>query len=229
MNKKSILDEDRKIKKYQGYAIGCFFIISSLLFNATVALGQGQQTLESTMQEIAKDLATLQQEVEHASRTETGPSWETTFPASAKVYDDGRFIPVAYRLRTTAKLAFIREGADDKALVLEKAPRGTSFDVIDKTGPWYAVALDKPINGLSSGWIKATYAAPELKLILRRKEDNETKQKSVSERLSDVYEKMTESLKTLQDKYKNNPFVKVTGFTVNLAIPPTLSVSFQFK
>ncbi|MCY1561653.1 hypothetical protein D9M68_989440 [compost metagenome] len=41
-----------------------------------------------------------------------------------------------------------------------------------------------------------------------------------------------ESLKYVSDmkeKYKNNPYVRIVGFSVDFSIPPGVSVSFEFK
>lgn len=192
-----------------------FFIVLSIIVIPGVALGQGQQTLEDTLREVSKDLASLHQEVQDAYRAQTDPSLRFPFAA------------LDYRILITSNDSAIRAGADDRTFVLNKPSRGTSFKVVDKVGDWYAVTLDRPTKGQTTGWVKAAMVAPEvIKLAPTGMAVDPGKQETVSDR---IYEQITKSVTAIREKYKNNSYLRVTGFTVNVALPPSVTVSFEFK
>lgn len=49
---------------------------------------------------------------------------------------------------------------------------------------------------------------------------------SVSE---DLYRILAEKATRMHDSYKNNSYIEVSGFTVNVGISPSVSVNFEFK
>ena len=55
----------------------------------------------------------------------------------------------------TSDDAELRMSASDKAKAVESVPKGKSRQVIDSKNGWYAVTLDEPVGGMSSGWISA--------------------------------------------------------------------------
>jgi hypothetical protein len=189
----------------------CVVILLSILVG--VAQGQEQQTLEGTLMELSKDLATLNQDVQNAYAQMARP------PGLAAAYS-----LLDYKVRITEKNSPIRAGAADNAWILTRAAEGKSFKVIDKAGQWYAVALDKPAKGLSTGWVKASEAIPEVTPI--EPGGARSKEKPITEF---IYEKITESVTAIRNKYKNNQYLKVTGFSVSVAVPPSVTVSFEFK
>jgi len=46
---------------------------------------------------------------------------------------------------------------------------------------------------------------------------------------ADVFEEIVEQASKMKDKYKNNPYVSVTGFSVNVGVPPSMSINIEFK
>lgn len=44
-----------------------------------------------------------------------------------------------------------------------------------------------------------------------------------------VYEKILLSVKELKDKYETNPYVIVNGFSIDIGMPPSVNISFEFK
>lgn len=193
---------------------GLYAIVFIAIFSG-VASGQEKQTLENTMQEISKDLAALHREVEDTYKAQVG-----------------YFKQDYYMVHITSKQAPIRAGADGKAQILSNASLGNTFNVIDKAGEWYAVSFKNPINDLTSGWVKSSDVVPvQIKratLFAEREvaDVKPTGEKSVSDR---IYEQLTKYVMSIRDKYQNNPYVRVTGFTVNVTVPPSVSVSFEFK
>jgi hypothetical protein len=44
-----------------------------------------------------------------------------------------------------------------------------------------------------------------------------------------IFDMITKQLSELKAKYYHNKYIKVTGFSVNLAVPPSASINFEFK
>ncbi|MBM4334202.1 MAG: hypothetical protein FJ117_23830 [Deltaproteobacteria bacterium] len=124
-------------------------------------------------------------------------------------------------MKVTADKGTIYSGADAKTRPVEIVMKGEKFKVIDKIENWYAVSLSKPVKGMESGWLKATQVVPEISPI-----STTPPEKSISELM---YEKIVASVKALKDGYANNPYVTVKGFNVNISVPPSVSISFEFK
>ena len=185
-------------------------VLLTLLFALipSVLLGQENQTLEGTLRDVSKDLATLNQQVQEASRAQSTSA-----------------VPRNYDIVITNKQTSIRAGADDKASVLTHAPEGSSWSVVDKAGRLVPVALDKPTKGISTGWVKAANAAPQLAKASQLPSAEERDEKSLSDR---IYEQIVAKITAIRDKYKDNKYVRVSGFTVNVGVPPSVSVSFEF-
>jgi uncharacterized protein YgiM (DUF1202 family) len=184
-----------------------FSIVAFVIALPHIGLAQKQQTLEGTLQDVSKDLAVLHQQVQNAYRATT--AWPD-------------FTMGAGSVRTTRDNAVLRAGAADQAKAVTKVPAGATFDVIDRAGEWYAVKLDKPTQGLTTAWVKAADATREPQ---KRAESDQVKQTSMADQ---IYEQITKSVTSIRDRYKDNPYVRVSGFTVNVAIPPSVTISFDF-
>jgi hypothetical protein len=79
------------------------------------------------------------------------------------------------------------------------------------------------VNGLSSGWVKAANAVPAGWVAATHMPPS---QQGVSEA---IYQQITEQASRLRKRYENNPYVSVDGFDINIGVPPSVSISFQFK
>jgi hypothetical protein len=44
-----------------------------------------------------------------------------------------------------------------------------------------------------------------------------------------VFNPIIKEMKDLSNQYKNNPYVKITGFSVNVGMPPSVTISLEFK
>ncbi len=99
---------------------------------------------------------------------------------------------------------------------------GQMFKVVDKASDWYAVKLETPRNGVEAAWVNAADVTPNFRLLGSATERNA----GVADRL---YEQIMESVKKMKDKYDKNTYVSVSGFSVNMGVPPSVTVSFEFK
>ncbi len=45
----------------------------------------------------------------------------------------------------------------------------------------------------------------------------------------DIYNKIIYKMRELKKKYQNHPYIKITGFDINIGIPPSVTISIEFK
>jgi uncharacterized protein YgiM (DUF1202 family) len=121
------------------------------------------------------------------------------------------------RLRITQSSAAVYKGADFKSGVVTKLPEGSSAPIIDKAGEWYAITVKDGKNPMT-GWVPAGSAAPEPAAFGPFPVNG-----------ADVYDAAMDQIKALKEKYEKNPYIKITGFSVDVKVPPGVSVEFEFK
>lgn len=187
-------------------------LIASMLSFSCASMGTGvstkvaqTETMEESMREVAKDLASLHDEIQIAYATEAAAAGF----ASLKSHPES--------LTITQKGAAIMKGADFNSGVLTSASFGQSFRVVDKVESWYAVQLEKPKSGIYSGWVSAKAAVPLLAVGLKE---------SITDRL---YQKIVSKVVAFRQKWEKNQYLKVSGFSIDISIPPSVSIDFEFK
>ena len=127
-------------------------IVLLLAFFVGPSLADEQSEFDRTMQQVAADLSALHDELQaaNAAGTKTGNysllSWK----------DISDLTGLAYIEITTP--AHIYKGADVSAGSIQSVALGDKFKFVDKVSDWYAVALNKPIAGFSTGWVRAAQA-----------------------------------------------------------------------
>ena len=176
-----------------------YFIIVCLLLFSTA---NNADEAKQAYREIANDLANLKASIDNTYQIQS----VSTYPR---------------QLTITANNAELLSGAGDDSKAIANATKGSTYHVLDKTSNWYAVALDKEVAGQSAAWVNASNVAPVNTLAT-----SPSQQKSYADKL---YEEILEKVNNFKEKYKNNPYVTVTGFSVNIGVPPSVSVSFEFK
>ena len=189
----------------------------ALLFATALPLGalaQGGDIPKPVLDGLAKDLAQLHQAVLEAQRKQQ--AYEM---ASAKFPWLG-----VNQITITSPSAGVRAGANDKAPLLLSAQKNQIFPVIDKAGDWYAVALREKIHGVSSGWVRAADSVPTMRAVQTTPAGQQP-----SSLADDIFRELTERAVRFRDAYRNNPYISVTGFSVNVGVPPSVSISFEFK
>ena len=130
------------------------------------------------------------------------------------------FSDILTKIKVTKNSAEIYAGASKDTKGLLKASQGDVFPVIDKANDWYAVKLDKQVTGLDAGWIKASDSIP----LVKTEASNQPQTRN-----EDIYEILLAGVNKIKEKYKNNAYISVTGFSINVGVPPSISVSFAFK
>jgi hypothetical protein len=167
-----------------------------------VGLADAQEKIpDSVIDDIARDLAVLQREVIKAGDKQRGEVGVSYGPPAAV---------------TVNKPATTRMGADKNASVSFKIPAGTTLPVLDKTQDWYAVQN----KSKQVGWVSASDVTPVPSA-------HQTPPNQGGD--EGLFRTLTEKASQMRDKYKNNPYVFVKGFTVNLSLVPSVSVDFEFK
>ena len=178
------------------------------------ALAQGGDIPKPVLDGLAKDLAQLHQAVLEAQRKQQAYEMAVTkFPALG-----------VNQITVTNQSAGVRAGANDKAALLQNASMNQTFPVIDKAGDWYAVSLPEKIKGVSSGWVRAADAVPTMRIVQTTAPGQQP-----SSFADDIFRDLTERAARFRETYRNNPYISVAGFSVNVGVPPSVSITFEFK
>jgi hypothetical protein len=185
---------------------------------------------------LAADLAQLQKEVLAAAQpTQPQPSRQVTV--------------------TSADGTPIFGGADRAAPKEYTAKKGDNLYVLDKANDFYAVA--GPKNG-ETGWVAASdvkpiwltpkdssghFAAVDYSDAWNKGKDysdvdkagyqttniNNPPTQQDEGAIALMFKALTEKAVQFRDSYKNNEYVQVTGFTVHVALIPSIDLAFAFK
>jgi hypothetical protein len=192
-------------------------IVSLLVAVVSPAFGQ-EEIPQSFLEELARDLAELQQPVQVARQLSV-----------RAITDDSK----------------VYAGASTATRQIGRLAIGDEAPVLDNTGGWYAIQLPNE----SSGWVQARNVAPVAKTFsattgqLRLSEEQAAElfrsgQLSVGDDPFSQNEtgwverkilSLLERASNFRDAYQNNPYVIVRGFDLNVSVPPSLGISFEFK
>lgn len=107
------------------------------------------------------------------------------------------------------------EGAGGSGKLIGQLETGQSVEVVDRVGDSYAIFTKNPAGKKITGWVEASDVKPA------------TKTPDFS--ANSATELMIQKLGQLYQKYKNNPYVTVTGFSVEIGIPPSVTIEFAPK
>lgn len=102
------------------------------------------------------------------------------------------------------------------------APRGTEAPVKNAVQGWYQVELNN-----NSWWVQTSDVAPTGPV--RRIYTAGTTAAADPTWLGQQIEKLMKSASAFRDSYKDNPYVVVHGFSINVGVPPSVNVDFEFK
>lgn len=179
--------------------------ILGLLGWAIICPAEEPDGLAATMDQLAEDLAGLQVELESSTRR----AEIATFMQDTGIYG----------VTLTSEDAAIYKGADTRSEVLTQLPEGRTLPVIDKFDGWYAVEIGDKNEKYRAGWVQASDVVPNRIVGLA----------AMAPRTPDMYHDTMDRVKQLQQKYSDNPYVRISGFSVEIGIPPTVSITFEFK
>ena len=198
-------------------------IIFLLPFLAGPSLADEQSEFDRTMKQVASDLSALHDELQavYAGGTKTANypflPWKDISDLKGLAYIE------------ITMPAHIYKGADVSAGYIQSVTRGDKFRYVDKVSDWYAIALNKPIEGFHTGWVQAAQAVP----VWFFKEVGAIPTGAPSDSsppLSQVlYKKIVDSVSAVRANYAENPHIAVTGFSVDVGLPPSVSVQFEFR
>jgi hypothetical protein len=172
-----------------------------LLVLPFAAIGQTREIPKSAIDELSRDLASLQRAVLEAQSDQQSVYGKH----SANMGSVAVIEPTV-----------LRAGAADTAPVILRAAKGKTFPLVAEAPGWYAVRTEQPFQGTNTAWLRAT-AAISLQ--------PETASPSAGDR---IFAKMAESASRMKQSYDNNPYFTITGFTVSV-VPPSVSMNFEFK
>lgn len=52
--------------------------------------------------------------------------------------------------------------------------------------------------------------------------------KIYAQNMQSIFNSIINKMQALQKQYKNNPYIKIIGFSINIGIPPSVTVSLEF-
>jgi|JI8StandDraft_1071087.scaffolds.fasta_scaffold20422_3 hypothetical protein len=118
--------------------------------------------------------------------------------------------------------ASLKDGASLSSKTLGIAEPGTKLSVIGQAGEWFAVDLSQknPLVKSSekkAAWISAKNVTPQIV----------SKTQSVGF-IEDLHKKLLDKVFEIRKEFQNNPYVRVSGFSVSTT-PPSLTMNFEFK
>jgi hypothetical protein len=173
----------------------------SILLTATVAYGQQQAPIpDDVIQKLANDLARLHQA---ALQAQSQVQWSIPVPAEVEVTSE---TPV-------------KAGAHPSAKALLVARPGQRYAVVDKAGDWYAIQAGPN----TYGWVSAANVVPVAK------SGGTMLQSTPTPYIEQIYQTLTDGAVRLRDVYKGNPYVIVTGFSLQVGWSPSVEITFVFK
>jgi len=181
-------------------------IFAFLALLPLAAIAQPGEIPKSTLDDLSRDLAQLQKAVLDAQAKQQ--------IVEAKATNGFKYPDMVTLIAPTS----LRVGATEKSPALVKASKGDSFPIVEHVGDWYSVKLDKPINGVKAGWLPAAATIPTAQPVSAQ-----------STSLADqIFSELTGQAARFRQSYQNNPYISVTGFTVNV-LPPSVAINFEFK
>lgn len=110
--------------------------------------------------------------------------------------------------------AEIHSTPNPSSAVLARVEAGEPFRVVQRSGDWYQVESDAN----SSGWLKADAVRPLSSTV--------PASQSSTERL---FAELTDKAARLRDRYRDNEYISISGFTIEISVPPSVSIDFEFK
>ena len=182
-------------------------LLASLLaisLQGTVAYAQQSAVPPETLRELSADLADIQRAMAKAYQSEQLP----TAPTTVKVTSDN---------------ATVLSGANSTAKPLGFVGNGTNLKILDKVGEYYAVQ-GTGAEKWTSGWIKADNVVPTSAGFIPA-----FPPPTSPGVLDQIFDEAMAKLEALKVKYDKNKYVRVSGFSITLGIPPSATVDFELK
>ncbi len=161
---------------------------------------QKETAVKGTMDQIAKDLAEVNAQLVKASQLAPQPALSSDFPNKSNMS-----MPLAYFGQQSTGRAEPSAGAPETGSFMT----GESARVLSKKGDWYLVMNSQD----RAGWVQG----------------NSFSMLSVSDQaFENAIAAAMRMLASMKAKYEKGP-VTIKGFSIDVKIPPGVSVEFEFK
>lgn len=165
------------------------------------------ETQKKTYEEMSKDLAVIQKTIDLFSEKNRKIS-------SIKIND-----PIAVDILVDKANLYSEASITSK--IVTTTTKAISYQVIDKKEGWYAVKLNDIYFGKKFAWIESSDVLPSNIL------SDITKPSIHPSEL--LYKDLILLLINFENKYKDNPYLTPSGFTINIEKSPSISVTFEFN
>lgn len=157
---------------------------------------------------------------EQLSRTQTFERLSHQLAAMQHVVENSRGPEyAAYGLAKAtiaASDATIHADASSSSAVVRKPQVGDEVKLLGREGNWYRVETIGPAVPNYKGWIQTRAV--------------ETSGYATATYSSDaLFQKLTDMALDIRDEYQNNPYIRISGFDVEIGLPPSVTINFEFK
>lgn len=195
-------------------------LVSVLVFVSSPSNGQEPSIPEDLLQDLTRDLSAI-----YEMQQEIALGYETT--------------TISF-LEVTRESANLFAGASNSSETKGFIPAGSELRVIDQVGEWYAVSLGSG----TSAWVQAADVVPRTIDLqdetpyMRWMQDPALAQGGVLAQPQGVdqpgwterkIQELLRSASDMRDRYRDNQHIEVTGFSLVVGFPPSISVDFDFK
>jgi hypothetical protein len=180
------------------------FILAVAVISAPVSAQSVQSIPDDFLSKMANDLATL--------RVDPPPN------EASVAYGMGPATAVPSRVQVDKDQTTVWPTAGGRNNSVQWT-KGTEANVRNAVPGWYEVEA----NG-GGYWVPANEVAPMgpiRKVVANSAPD--------SSWFSQQVEKLMKSATAFKDSYSSNPYLNVRGFSINLSLPPSVNVDFEFK
>lgn len=109
----------------------------------------------------------------------------------------------------------LRSAPTESSAVIATSEQGQQFRVLERSRDWIRVEPVSSALPSLSGWVKAR----ELNL----------RPSYASAQHQDMFFRLANKAQKIKDRWRNNPYILVTGFTIEIGVPPSVSIEFAFK
>ena len=100
-------------------------------------------------------------------------------------------------------------------------PEGSQVEIVSQTGDWSGVLLDSGTSEARVGWVPSSSM---------EKTSGSYTQADYTSLAGEVLDTVIEEAKGLLERTKDNPYVRISGFTTEIGLTGvSLSVQFEFK
>lgn len=194
------------------------FVSIGLIVFPALAVGQEGAVPTAVIGDLAKDLAELQRAVQLAQQR------QVLEPRLGAVggYTEVPLYPS--EITVTGRKTTLRAGASTAAPSLLVVDQGQQFRVVDKASNWYAVELPSEVRGYRSAWIQAADAVPAV-----WQGSGMAVGLPLPSSAELLFQELAGRAAKLRDSYDSNPYIGISGFVVNVGVPPSLSINFEFR